>query len=291
MDIKERDKLILRIAYISIAVNCMLSIFKLIAGCFGNSIAMISDGIHSLSDVLSTFIVIIGVKISSKKEDKEHPYGHERLESVMSIILSVLLLVVGLGIGQRGILNILNYKNIKLEIPDNINIWAAVISIVIKEWMYWITYLTGKKVESSMLKADAWHHRSDAISSIGSLIGVVGAKYFILSDSITSIVICLFIIKVSIDIFRESIDKLVDKACDENIQEKIKMSILKVEGVQHIDEIKTRQFADKIYVDTEIAVSGDLKVSDGHEIAQKVHDKVEGLDNKIKHCTVHVNPV
>lgn len=291
MESKEREKLILITSYLSIVVNSLLSIFKLLCGFFGSSISMVSDGIHSLSDVLSTMIVIVGVKISSKKADKEHPYGHERLESVMSIVLSVILLVVGLGIGQRGINNILHYKTLEIEEPAFINVIAAIVSIITKEAMYWITYIVGKKVDSSMLKADAWHHRSDALSSIGSLIGVVGAKYFILSDSIASLVICLFIIKVAFDIFREAIDKLVDKACDEGLEESIIKEIEEVYGVERIDEIKTRQFADRIYVDTEIAVNGDLKVSDGHKIAQNVHDRVEKLDNKIKHCTVHVNPI
>lgn len=291
MESKEREKLILITSYLSIVVNSLLSIFKLLCGFFGSSISMVSDGIHSLSDVLSTMIVIVGVKISSKKADKEHPYGHERLESVMAIVLSVILLVVGLGIGQRGMDNILHYKTLKIEEPAFINVIAAIVSIITKEAMYWITYIVGKKVDSSMLKADAWHHRSDALSSIGSLVGVVGAKYFILSDSIASLVICLFIIKVAFDIFREAIDKLVDKACDEGLEESIIKEIEEVYGVERIDEIKTRQFADRIYVDTEIAVNGDLKVSDGHKIAQNVHDRVEKLDNKIKHCTVHVNPI
>ena len=291
MENKERERLILRVSYLSIIVNCVLSLFKLLSGILGNSISMVSDGIHSLSDVLSTFIVILGVKLSSKAADKGHPYGHERLESVMSIILSILLLVVGLGIGQKGIDNILHYKTLEIEEPAFINVIAAIISIITKEGMYWVTYIVGKKVNSSMLKADAWHHRSDALSSIGSLIGVVGARYFILSDSIASLVICLFIIKVAFDIFREAIDKLVDKACDEGLEQNIVNEIIKVYGVERVDEIKTRQFADRIYVDTEIAVDGNLRVSDGHEIAQNVHDRVEKLDAKIKHCTVHVNPV
>lgn len=291
VDIKERERLILRVSYLSIIVNCVLSLFKLLSGILGNSISMVSDGIHSLSDVLSTFIVILGVKLSSKAADKGHPYGHERLESVMSIILAVLLLIVGLGIGQKGIETILNYKTLEIEEPAFINVIAAIVSILTKEGMYWVTYLVGKKVNSSMLKADAWHHRSDALSSIGSLIGVVGTRYFILSDSIASLVICLFILKVAFDIFKEAIDKLVDKACDEGLEQNIAKEIAKVYGVERVDEIKTRQFADRIYVDTEIAVDGNLKVSDGHEIAQNVHDRVEKLDEKIKHCTVHVNPV
>lgn len=291
MGSKEREKLILSVSYLSIVINCLLSVFKLLSGYFGHSISMVSDGIHSLSDVLSTFIVILGVKLSSKSADKGHPYGHERLESAMSIVLAVLLLIVGLGIGQKGILNVINYQTLEIQEPGFVNIIAAIVSIITKEGMYWVTYLVGKKVDSSMLKADAWHHRSDALSSIGSLIGVVGARYFILTDSIASIVICLFIIKIAVDIFRDAMSKLVDEACDAVLQEEIVNEILSIVGVEHIDDIKTRQFADKVYVDAEIAVDGNLRVVDGHEIAQKVHDSVEKLDLRIKHCTVHVNPV
>lgn len=288
---KEREKLILSVSYLSIVVNCLLSVFKLLSGFFGHSISMVSDGIHSLSDVLSTFIVILGVKLSGKVADAGHPYGHERLESAMSIVLSVLLLVVGLGIGQKGIVNILNYQKLEIEEPAFINIIAAIVSIITKEVMYWVTYLVGKRVDSSMLKADAWHHRSDALSSIGSLIGVIGARYFILTDSIASLVICLFIVKIAVDIFKDAMDKLVDRACDKSLQESIVNEIISIAGVEAIDDIKTRQFADRVYVDAEIAVNGNLRVVDGHEIAQNVHDRVEKLDEKIKHCTVHVNPV
>lgn len=291
MDSKEREKLILSVSYLSIVINCLLSVFKLLSGYFGHSISMVSDGIHSLSDVLSTFIVILGVKLSGKVADAGHPYGHERLESAMSIVLSVLLFVVGLGIGQKGIVTILNYQTIEIKEPAFINIVAAVVSIITKEAMYWVTFLVGKRVDSSMLKADAWHHRSDALSSIGSLIGVVGARYFILTDSIASLVICLFIVKIAVDIFKDAMDKLVDRACDEVLQKSIMEEILSISGVEHIDDIKTRQFADKVYVDAEIAVDGNLRVVDGHAIAQKVHDNVEKLDLRIKHCTVHVNPV
>ena len=288
---KDREKLILKVSYLSIAVNCFLSGFKLISGLLGHSVAMVSDAVHSISDVASTFIVILGVKLSNKISDEDHQYGHERLESVMSVVLAVMLLFVGIGIGEVGVKNIINYKNIEILTPGLITVIAAILSIVLKEGMYWITYIVGKKVQSSMLKADAWHHRSDALSSVGSLIGIIGARMgFILLDSIASLVICVIIVKISIDIFKESFEKLVDKSCDVKTKEEIKSEIQSIEGVKNIDDLKTRIFGDKIFVDVEISVDPLLTVKEGHDIAENVHNKVENLNEKIKHCLVHVNP-
>lgn len=292
MNEKVREKAILKVSYLSIIVNCFLSVFKLIAGIVGNSVAMISDAVHSISDVLSTFVVILGVKLSSKVSDEGHQYGHERLESVMSIVLAIMLLLVGFEIGQIGLKNIFNFKNIEIVMPGMITIVAAILSILLKEGMYWVTYLIGKKYNSSMLKADAWHHRSDALSSIASLIGIVGFRLgFVLLDSIASLIICLVIIKIAIDIFKESFDKLVDKSCNKEETDKIKNIIVNIKGVRTIDDLKTRIFGDKIYVDIEIGVDSYLTVLEGHGIAQNVHDKLEEEIKEIKHCMVHINPV
>lgn len=292
LESRKREKLILQVSYLSIFVNVLLSVFKLVAGIVGNSVSMVSDAVHSISDVLSTFIVIIGVKISNKISDEDHPYGHERLESVMAIVLSILLLIVGLSIGKVGFTNLLNYKILDISIPTKLTLVAALLSILIKEGMYWVTLIISKKVNSSMLKADAWHHRSDALSSVGSLIGIYGARHgYIWLDSLASIIICLFILKIAFDIFKDSVDKLVDKACDSEVVTKYNKIIMSVDGVEHIDDLKTRVFADKVYVDVEICVNGMLTVLEGHEIAENVHNAIESCDNSVKHCTVHVNPI
>lgn len=286
----DRENKILAVSYISIIANCFLSLFKLIAGLLGNSISMVSDAIHSISDVASTFVVIFGVKLSNKISDDDHQYGHERLESVMSIVLATMLLIVGLGIGETGIKNLFNYGALKT--PSLIALIAAIVSILVKEGMYWLTIIVAKQTKSSMLKADAWHHRSDALSSIGSLIGIIGARCgYIWTDSVASIIICIVIVKIALDIFKESFGKLVDKACDNDTKKKIYDKILNIDGVKNIDDLKTRMFADKIYVDVEIAVDGTLTVYEGHNIAQKVHDDIENLDDRIKHCMVHINPI
>lgn len=286
-DLKEGMK----VSVISIIGNVFLSIFKFIAGIIGKSNAMISDSIHSLSDVLSTIVVMIGLKLASKKEDVSHPYGHERIECVASFILAIFLFITGLGIGWMGIKTIFfeNYSEIKS--PTLIALIAAIISIITKEAMYWYTRSVAKKIKSDALMADAWHHRSDALSSIGSLIGIGGAMMgFKLLDSIASIIICLCIIKVSYDIFMDSVDKMVDKACNSDFINKICDLVLSTNGVLNIDLIKTRLFGNKIYIDLEIAANQDLTLKEAHKIAQEVHDNIENNYEDVKHCMVHVNP-
>lgn len=281
----------IKVSWISIIVNIVLSLFKLIAGIAGRSGAMISDAIHSASDVFSTFIVIIGVLISNKDSDKHHQYGHERLESVAAILLSVLLFIVGIGIGYQGIMKIINSSTESFAVPGTIALVAAIISIVVKEWMYWYTRAAAIKINSGALMADAWHHRSDSLSSIGALAGIAGAKMgFPILDPIASIVICIFIGKAAYSIFKDAIDKLVDKSCDDETVEKIKEVILSEEGVLGIDEIRTRLFGSKIYVDVEIAADGNKTLIETHAIAQKVHDIIEMEFPMVKHCMVHVNP-
>lgn len=281
----------MKVSVISIIGNVFLSIFKFIAGIIGKSNAMISDSIHSLSDVLSTIVVMIGLKLASKKEDVSHPYGHERIECVASFILAIFLFITGLGIGWMGIKTIFfeNYSEIKT--PTLIALIAAIISIITKEAMYWYTRSVAKKIKSDALMADAWHHRSDALSSIGSLIGIGGAMMgFKLLDSIASIIICLCIIKVSYNIFMDSVDKMVDKACNSDFINKICDLVLSTNGVLNIDLIKTRLFGNKIYIDLEIAANQDLTLKEAHEIAQEVHDNIENNYEDVKHCMVHVNP-
>lgn len=291
MLVVNKQRITLKISVITIIVNIGLSIFKLLAGIFGHSAALISDAIHSASDVFSTFIVIIGVRISSKAADEEHQYGHERFESLAAILLAILLALTGIGIGYEGVKNIISKEYLIAKVPTLITIIAATSSIVIKEAMYWYTRNGAKKIKSDILMADAWHHRSDALSSIGSLIGVIGARsgYMIL-DPIASIVICLFILKVSLSIFKEGSDKMVDSALSIELTQSIKEEILSTKGVIDIDSIKTRKFGDKAYVDVEISAFGELTLLEAHDIAAEVHNKIEKKHPEIKHCMVHVNP-
>lgn len=231
-------------------------------------------------------------KIANKESDKTHPYGHERMECVAAILLSAILFATGLGIGYKGVIIISSNDYSHLTVPGVLALAAAVISIGVKEGMYWYTRAAAKKINSGALMADAWHHRSDALSSVGSFAGILGARLgYPIFDPIASVIICIFILKAAFEIFMDSINKMTDKACDDETIEVIRSLILKQEGVLGIDQIKTRLFGDRIYVDVEIQADGNISLKQAHDIAHYVHDSIENNIPKIKHCMVHVNPV
>ena len=289
---EQEKKTAMRVSAVTIVWNVILYIFKLIAGIVGHSGAMISDAVHSASDVFSTIIVILGINIASKQSDDDHQYGHDRLECVAAILLAVVLFATGIGIGINGINKIIEGTAGKDEIPGIIALIAAVASIVVKESMFWYTRNAAKKINSGALMADAWHHRSDALSSVGALIGIGGARLgFPVLDPIASVIICVFIVKAAYDIFKDAIDKMVDKSCDEETEEKMRQLIKEQPGVLKVDVLRTRLFGAKMYVDIEIAADGDISLREGHEVAQVVHDKVEEKFPLVKHCMVHVNPL
>jgi len=216
MNGNDSKKVAIKISVVSLAVNFLLSLFKMIAGIIGKSGAMISDAVHSASDVFSTIIVMIGITVSNRKSDSEHQYGHERLECVAAMVLAMILAVTGCGIGWGGIKKIFLADGDSLQSPTAIALAAAVVSIIVKECMYWYTIIGAKKINSGSLKADAWHHRSDALSSVGSFVGILGAMCGIkILDPIASIVICLMILKAAFDIVKDALDKMVDKSCDD----------------------------------------------------------------------------
>lgn len=284
-------KIAYRVSFVTIVGNVVLAVFKLLAGIIAASSAMVSDAVHSFSDVFSTIIVIIGVKISSRESDASHRYGHERMECMASMGLAAVLFATSLGIGYSGLTKIISSDYSSLATPGLLALIAAIVSIAIKELMYHYTMHAAKKINSSSLKADAWHHRSDALSSVASLIGIGGAMMGVkILDPIVSIIICLVIVKAAFDILKESIDKLVDKSCDDETVKKMEETVMSIDGVLDLDDIKTRLFSNKIFVDIEICADGDLTLWDAHEIAENVHDKIEDDFKDVKHCMVHVNP-
>lgn len=281
-----------RVALVTIIWNLLLSIGKLLAGIFAHSGAMISDAVHSASDVFSSIIVIIGVRIASRDSDEEHPYGHERLECVAAIILATILCITGIGIGIGACKNIFSGNYADLAIPGVLALIAALVSIIVKEAMFWYTRHYAKMLDSGALMADAWHHRSDALSSVGALIGIGGARLgFPILDSVASVVICVFIVKAAYDIFMDAIGKMVDKACDAETEQQLRDCATAVDGVEGIDLLMTRVFGNKIYVDIEICADGDKTLREAHEIAEAVHDSIEKNFPKVKHIMVHVNPI
>ena len=280
----------MRVSIVSVAVNMLLSVLKLAAGLIAHSGAMVSDAVHSASDVFSTFVVMIGVHMASKEADEEHPYGHERMECVAAIVLAAVLFATGLAIGYAGLNQLLGgYEEIKA--PGALALLAAVVSIGVKEWMYWYTVLAAKKINSGALKADAWHHRSDALSSVGALFGIAGARMgYPFLDCVASVVICAFVIKAAYDIFKDAVDKMLDTACDKDTVKKLQKIILNQPGVLGISKRTTRSFGSKVYVDVEIEADGDMTLRAAHEVAENVHHAIERGASDVKHCMVHVNP-
>ena len=286
----EEQKIVRKLSYVGIFGNVILAAFKLFAGIIGKSGAMVSDAVHSLSDVFATFIAYIGVKLSRQKEDAEHPYGHERLECVASLTLGLILAGTGIGIGYTGIRNLFLAPE-TLEIPTFLPLIAAVVSIIVKEGMFWYTMFYAKKLNSAAFKADAWHHRSDAISSVGSFIGIGLAKLGLpFMDSVASLLICLLILKVAYDIIKDAVTKMLDTSSGKDTEQSIRGFIEEQPGVRHVDLLRTRQFGSKIYVDLEIAVKRDISLVDAHAIAEQVHSSVEQQFPNVKHVMIHVNP-
>lgn len=280
-----------KVSIITIVGNVVLSIFKLFAGIWAHSSAMISDAVHSASDVFSTIAVIFGIKLASKEQDKEHPYGHERMECVAAIILAMILFITGLGIGLDALQTILDGNYGDLQVSGTLALIAAIVSIVSKEAMYWYTRYYAKCIDSGALMADAWHHRSDAFSSIGALIGIAGARFgYPVMDSIASLVIFIFIVKAAYDIFKDAQDKLIDRSCDAETEKQIADCVMKHENIMGIDLLQTRIFGNKIYVDVEIQINAAFTLKETHDIAEKVHDDIEQNFPKVKHVMVHVNP-
>ena len=286
----DETKIVKKLSRVGILGNVALAAFKLFAGIFGRSGAMISDAVHSLSDVFATLIAYVGVRLSKREEDAEHPYGHERLECVASLALGLILAGTGLGIGYSGVLKLLGDHS-ALEVPTMLPLIAAVVSILVKEGMFWYTLAYAKRLDSAAFKADAWHHRSDALSSIGSFIGIGMAKLgFPVMDPIASLIICLFILKVAYDIAKVAIGQMLDTSCDNAFVEKVRAFVLEQPGVKKIDLLRTRQFGNKIYVDLEIAVQRDISLVAAHDIAEHVHDAMEKEFPNVKHVMIHVNP-
>ncbi len=286
----EERKMIRRMSVIGIFGNVVLAAFKLLAGLLGRSGAMVSDAVHSLSDVFATLVAWIGVRLSRRQEDLEHPYGHERLECVASLVLGVILAGTGLGIGYTGVMSLLPGGE-PPAVPTVLPLIAAAVSIAVKEAMFHYTMFYAKKMDSQAFRADAWHHRSDALSSVGSLVGILLARLGLpFMDSVAALVICVLILHVAYGIIRDAFARMVDTSCGADTESGLRAFIEKQPGVEQVDLLHTRLFGSKIYVDLEISVRRDISLVDAHAIAESVHAALEENFPNIKHVMIHVNP-
>ena len=273
----------------SILWNIVLTIIKVFAGVVGKSSAMVADGLHSASDIISSVGVLIGNKIAKAPNDKEHNYGHEKAETLVSFLLSLLLIVVSLKIGFSALKSLFNLDSV--QVPTLLPLIVSVISIAIKEYQFRITIKVANKINSPSLKADAWHHRSDALSSIAAFIGIGGALLgFKALDPIASVVVALFVAKVGFDILKDSANELMDYSIDEDQEKQIVKIAENTNGVINLGEIRTRKHGATAYVDLTICVNKDLTVYEGHEIATKLEKRIVKEMQFVKGITVHVEP-
>ena len=286
-----RNKVVANLTMVGVGGNILLAVFKFVAGILGNSMALVSDAVHSTSDVLATAVAYVGDRIARREADESHPYGHERFEQLAAAVLSLILAGVGIGIGYAGVESLLA-GGAGRETPGMLALIAAAVSIVVKEGMFWYTRHGARKIGSDVFMADAWHHRTDALSSVAALVGVGAAMLgFPLGDPIASIVICLFILKVAWEVGREAVGKLVDESGGKELNDAIAACAARCGAVDHIDSVVTRRFGSLYYADLEVAMDGSLTLDEAHEYAEEIHDRVERECPQVKHVTVHVNPV
>ncbi|WP_343348643.1 cation diffusion facilitator family transporter [Terrisporobacter petrolearius] len=278
-----------KVTLISIIWNVILTFIKVLGGILGKSNAMIADGLHSASDIISSIGVLIGNKIAKAPNDKEHNYGHEKAETLVSFLLSILLICVALKISLNGINSLIHLDD--AQVPTFLPLIISIISIGIKEYQYKITIKVAKKINSPSLKADAWHHRSDALSSVAAFIGIGGSLLgFKALDPIATVVVGLFVAKVGLDIFKDAINELMDYSIDENYESQIITIANDTDGVLNIGELRTRKHGSMAYVDLTICVNKDLTVLQGHEIANKLEISILEELQIVKGITVHVEP-
>lgn len=293
-----------RVSVVTMTSNALLAVFKLLAGILASSGAMISDAVHTISDVFSTLAVLIGYHFSGKSPDKEHPYGHERIECLVALLLAAMLLILGLGIGFQGLHQVvLHFASAESSRPvplagkeaaspyNTFALIMALISVAAKEWMYRYTMKAANQIGSTSLKADAWHHRSDALSSVGGFVGILGIRLgYPLVDAAASLVICLFICGASFHIVRSAVDQLIDHALSDGENQKIQELILQDSSVRSLDILRTRMFGCRSFVDVEIAMDSNLTLLQAHDSARRIHDRIERECPGVKHCMIHVNP-
>ena len=287
----EERRLVARLTTVGVAGNVALALFKLVAGVVGHSTALLADAVHSLSDVFATAIAAVGVRIAQRTADSGHPFGHERFECLASLVLAVVLAATGLGIGVSSIQSLVSGAYLAAEAPGVIALVAAGVSIAVKEGMFWYTRHGALVLNSSAFLADAWHHRSDALSSIGALVGVgLSMAGVPAGEPLASVVICGIVLKVAYDVGKDAVDNMMDAPCAPELESTIKNCIEQVEGVTRIDALRTRRFGSKVYVEAEIAVCGSQSLEAAHAIAERAHDLVESRFPEVKHIMIHENP-
>ena len=291
----ERNKEIYKVTLLGGAVNVVLLVFKFVAGIVGHSAAMVADAVHSLSDFVTDVIVLIFVHISGKPKDKSHDYGHGKFETLATTVVSMSLLVVAAGILYSGVMKIVAWANgAQLEAPGMLALWAALLSIVLKEATFRYSMVKARQLHSQAVEANAWHHRSDAMSSVGTAIGIGGAIFlgerWTVLDPVASVVVGLFIVKVSLNLLRVGIGDLMEQSLPDEVEAEILRLAASVPGVSDPHELRTRRIGNHYAIELHILVDGDLPLRDAHEKASQVEELLRSHYGEETHIAVHVEP-
>ena len=291
----ERNKEIYEVTFIGGVVNVVLLVFKFVAGILGHSAAMVADAVHSLSDFVTDIIVLVFVRISSKPEDKSHDYGHGKYETLAMTIIGMALLVVAIGIVYSGIEKIMVWaRGGLLEAPGMLALWAALLSVVLKEGVYRYSMVKAKELNSQALEANAWHHRSDALSSIGTAVGIGGAillgQRWTVLDPVASVIVGLFIVKVAIYLLRDGIGDLMEHSLPDEVEDEILRLAASVDGVTKPHELRTRRIGNHYAIELHILMDGDIPLREAHEKASEVEDLLRRQYGDETHVAVHVEP-
>lgn len=296
METKEREKKIYRVTLMGSVVNVILLVFKFIAGILGGSAAMIADAVHSLSDFLTDIVVIAFVRISSKPEDEDHDYGHGKYETLATSIIGLALLMVGLYIFYNGARQIWDVMHgAEIEQPGLVALIAAIVSILLKEWTYRFTVSVGKKVESPAVIANAWHHRSDALSSIGTAIGIGGAillgKGWAVLDPVAALVVSVFIVKTALGLLSTSSGELLEKSLPKEVEKEIVDIVESEPEVSEVHHLCTRRIGNNIAIEMHIRMPGEISLKDSHTRASNIERKLRQHFGEHTHINLHVEPL
>ena len=290
-----REKGIYKVTIVGSIVNFLLLVFKFFAGIAGHSAAMLADAVHSLSDFITDIVVIVFVRIAGKPEDKGHDYGHGKYETLATAIIGLLLLCVGFGIFWNGASSIYTFlQGGQLESPGVVALVAALVSIVSKEILYQYTVIQGKKLNSQAVVANAWHHRSDALSSIGTAIGIGGAillgDHWRVLDPIAAVVVSFFIMKVSVQLLIPCVDELLEKSLPDDVEKEIEQTVLSFPGVSQPHHLRTRRIGSYYAIEIHVRMDGKITLEEAHGTATAIENKLKEMFGKGTHVDIHVEP-
>ena len=292
----ERSREIYKVTLVGGVVNVALLIFKFVAGIVGHSAAMVADAVHSLSDLATDVIVLIFVHISSKPQDKSHDYGHGKYETLAMTLIGVALMAVAIGIIYNGAMKISAWLGgEQLEAPGMLALWAALLSVLLKEGVYQYSMVKARKLDSQVLAANAWHHRSDALSSIGTAIGIGGAIFlgqrWTVLDPLASLVVGAFIVKVALELLRDGVSDLMEHSLPDDVEEEMLRMVGEVPGVAYPHDLRTRKIGNRYAIELHILMDGNMSLRDAHNKASEVEDLLRARYGQDTHVAVHVEPL